>query len=315
MRASRRLTSACASPRRTASFRRRAASSRLDASRPRSAARRIVSARVARPVLRSSHAIWVRPSSLGPPHLRNAMTAAISSKSRKIGLSRFAVKSDRPWSPPARGYHVVQGRGPLRRPPTHPRPAGHRTARPHPIPEPAGHPANPLSGATPIDGLIFGLRGGGRGAMRGFLFLVLLGVMGTGATQERECYDPETSALRVQKSACPFQSDKLYRCPGADGVATYQSFPCTGTPADKTWDAVDRYKRPSRPAEAPVRRSQSTSAGRTHTRAGASESRLRDMRCAAAKQHRDETLKRVGLARTFDLLRQLDDQVDRACKP
>jgi hypothetical protein len=167
-----------------------------------------------------------------------------------------------------------------------------------------------------MDGLTFGLRGGGgRGAMRGCLFLVLLGVMGTGATQERECYDPETSVLRVQKSACPFQSDKLYRCPGADGVATYQSFPCTGIPADKTWDAVDRYKRPSRPAEAPVVRSQSTSAGRTHTRTGVSESRMRDKRCAAAKQHRDETLKRVGLARTFDLLRQLDDHVYQACKP
>lgn len=36
--------------------------------------------------------------------------------------------------------------------------------------------------------------------------------------------------------------------------------------------------------------------------------------CANAKQHRDATLKAVGMARNHDLLRSLDDAVYRACK-
>ena len=36
--------------------------------------------------------------------------------------------------------------------------------------------------------------------------------------------------------------------------------------------------------------------------------------CAAAKQYRDSTLRAVGINRTHDLLRSLDDAVYRACK-
>ena len=41
---------------------------------------------------------------------------------------------------------------------------------------------------------------------------------------------------------------------------------------------------------------------------------LRRVRCADAKAHRDATLGEVGLGRTFDLLRALDDAVYEACK-
>jgi hypothetical protein len=37
-------------------------------------------------------------------------------------------------------------------------------------------------------------------------------------------------------------------------------------------------------------------------------------RCDAAKARREAKLKAVGLKRTFDLLRKLDDAVNEACK-
>lgn len=39
-----------------------------------------------------------------------------------------------------------------------------------------------------------------------------------------------------------------------------------------------------------------------------------DAACQRARRHRDDTLTRVGLKRTYDLLRQLNDQVARACR-
>lgn len=41
---------------------------------------------------------------------------------------------------------------------------------------------------------------------------------------------------------------------------------------------------------------------------------IRQARCQAAKDHREAVLQQVGLNRTYDLLRQLDDQVYEACK-
>lgn len=39
-----------------------------------------------------------------------------------------------------------------------------------------------------------------------------------------------------------------------------------------------------------------------------------EARCQAQKNYRDATLRQVGLNRTFDLIRQLDEQVYEACK-
>lgn len=49
---------------------------------------------------------------------------------------------------------------------------------------------------------------------------------------------------------------------------------------------------------------------------GASGSRTnaKHQRCQAAKARRDDTLRRVGLRRTHELLRRLDDDVYEACK-
>ena len=40
----------------------------------------------------------------------------------------------------------------------------------------------------------------------------------------------------------------------------------------------------------------------------------RDFACAQARRQREDTLERVGLARTYDLLQRLDEMVDQACK-
>jgi len=41
---------------------------------------------------------------------------------------------------------------------------------------------------------------------------------------------------------------------------------------------------------------------------------LAQSRCDAAKAQREETRRRVGLARTYDLIEQLDAMVRQACK-
>lgn len=50
------------------------------------------------------------------------------------------------------------------------------------------------------------------------------------------------------------------------------------------------------------------------SRGSASRSRTRPDACQAARARRDRTLQRVGLKRTFDLLRKLDDDVWNACR-
>ncbi|KFN45025.1 hypothetical protein N789_03110 [Arenimonas oryziterrae DSM 21050 = YC6267] len=56
----------------------------------------------------------------------------------------------------------------------------------------------------------------------------------------------------------------------------------------------------------------STGLTRSSRPAGDRDPRL--ARCAHAKEQRDTTLARIGLKRTFDLLRALDREVEIACQ-
>ena len=116
------------------------------------------------------------------------------------------------------------------------------------------------------------------------------------------------------------------KCLGAAGEVAFTSGECPeGTRVAATYDATPE---PERPTSDGGRRSGNNAASsgsaaragpapraaprRARARAGGSASSSRS-RCEAARAKRDATLARVGLKRTFDLLRKLDDEVRAAC--
>jgi hypothetical protein len=109
----------------------------------------------------------------------------------------------------------------------------------------------------------------------------------------------------------------IYKCVGAKGAVSYQSIPCTsGATAARTinYVAAPPTLAPRAPYVAPrpapiAYRPTSAYASPTYD-----ERAKRKANCQAAKDSREATLDRVGLSRTFDLLRQLDDDVALACK-
>lgn len=112
----------------------------------------------------------------------------------------------------------------------------------------------------------------------------------------------------------------VYTCVGPDGTRTHGSQPCAAgqrTAAerpfvrDPTTLTTPRATKaaPTAQRKAPVPRSDITSSP--------SRKPLIDKkreRCERAKANREATLERVGLKRTFDLLRRLDDEVHAACR-
>lgn len=114
------------------------------------------------------------------------------------------------------------------------------------------------------------------------------------------------------------RSGELHKCVAAGGSVSYQSAPCPPGSAV----AWKRAYVPDPPTpHASVRQSASrtspprTSAPRRSASPRRSPARQRTDPCEAAKAYRERTLARVGLKRTFDLLRALDDRVYEACKP
>lgn len=121
-------------------------------------------------------------------------------------------------------------------------------------------------------------------------------------------------------------AQSLHKCVDRNGKVSYQSQPCAaGSRTSWVRDATPEPP-PSPERRAAMRREKARReveseylAGLARRRRGAGAghtiSTLADPdACAAARQHRDKTLERVGLDRTFDLLRRLDDQVARACR-
>jgi hypothetical protein len=106
----------------------------------------------------------------------------------------------------------------------------------------------------------------------------------------------------------------VQKCLGQDGRARYQSAPCEpGERVIAQWAAepepepvraaVSQRPAPARTYRAP--RAQRAASGRMDSPVD---------RCRAAKEHRDAVEKRVGLARTYELLSALNSQVYDACK-
>jgi len=108
----------------------------------------------------------------------------------------------------------------------------------------------------------------------------------------------------------------VYRCVGRNGAVSFQQQPCA---ADQDLTRVLHAppdRRPARPMQLHrLPEAERRAAGSAYSTGSPESDRDRRKRnCAIARQHRENTLKAVGLARTYDLLQKLDAQVYEACK-
>lgn len=114
--------------------------------------------------------------------------------------------------------------------------------------------------------------------------------------------------------AWPAQAGTLYKCVDAHGHESYQSLPCA-SPASTVWTRAYRPEPPT-----PARRAPEATAPSAHPmpwrypRTPVRARRPPPDPCERAKARRERVLAKVGLKRTFDLLRQLDDEVYEACR-
>lgn len=119
----------------------------------------------------------------------------------------------------------------------------------------------------------------------------------------------------------PARAQQVYKCVGGSHVS-YQSQPCEPTQRiARQWDATPETEAPQAATDPPKAPSTSRKASKPRTSRRPPTSRTRrtaanplDKRCEAAKARREAKLKAVGLKRTFDLLRKLDDAVYDACR-
>lgn len=119
----------------------------------------------------------------------------------------------------------------------------------------------------------------------------------------------------------PASAQQVHKCVEG-GKTSYQFAPCANGAPQKTWDATPRYEtyenqlRLERIRQDMRQRQQSSyraASGGGGSGAVVSQYRERD-RCQAAKDHRDAMYRAAGLKRSFELSRQMDDQVYEACK-
>ena len=116
----------------------------------------------------------------------------------------------------------------------------------------------------------------------------------------------------------------LFRCVAQDGAVAYQDVPCGGdTVLTRTIPVVDeagggeagtkkrgaKQGKGPRTAEADTTRKQATAS--TSVRG---ERAKRRNACRTAREKRDARLAQLGLRRTFEQLRALDDRVHDVCK-
>lgn len=118
----------------------------------------------------------------------------------------------------------------------------------------------------------------------------------------------------------PAHAQTVQKCIDAAGHVTLTSAECgVGQRLAGRYDAVPEPATAARQVDAARQAGPNVGAG---VRAGARKARPARPRtrgkpapdrCQAARERREQTLRRVGLKRTFDLLRRLDDEVWAAC--
>ena len=132
--------------------------------------------------------------------------------------------------------------------------------------------------------------------------------------------------LAMLALAFDVHAQQVHKCVDRSGNVAYQSAPCSGTQTTaRSWEAqpdpvADKPPPPVAAQRAqtgnsrPKTRTTGSSTGRTTGASIPVENSGNSRACLAAKAARTRTLERVGLKRTFELLRRLDDAVNRACK-
>lgn len=132
-------------------------------------------------------------------------------------------------------------------------------------------------------------------------------------------------ALMAGTLAAPAAAQTVQKCIAADGHVTLTSAECgAGERLAASYAAVPEHVAPGSAAGAdagrktPARAAQPGTAARVapgrSARTAPAHRRSGPDRCRAARDRRERALARVGLKRTFDLLRKLDDEVWAACR-
>jgi hypothetical protein len=133
--------------------------------------------------------------------------------------------------------------------------------------------------------------------------------------------------LVATATSTPVAAQSLHQCIDRQGHVSFTSEPCApGQKTQKVVDATPERMTPERAAYLEQRRRQDEANSAYLRRLAGHDRPLQPMgrraspadskasRCQAAKARRDATLRRVGLRRTFTLLRELDEAVYQACK-
>jgi len=147
-----------------------------------------------------------------------------------------------------------------------------------------------------------------------------------GAYDESQADTPEPVSDRVMTQSRSASGQLIYKCVGRDGTTAYLGYPCEDAQAFRG-AIVAVPDDPRVVARGQVQQARAAETARTLSRMagtdrvayasshhGTDALDQRRARCNAAKSSRESTLRAVGLARTYDLLQQLDEQVREACK-
>ena len=126
---------------------------------------------------------------------------------------------------------------------------------------------------------------------------------------------PVTPAPARRVEYLPMPTPMVYRCEDAAGAVAFQSHPCGA--GQRTTKAIPAP--PDRePGRRPLTRLSPPPGASGTSWSGADQGNLQRTaaraRCAAARSHRESTLRAVGLKRTYDLLQRLDAMVRETCK-
>lgn len=106
----------------------------------------------------------------------------------------------------------------------------------------------------------------------------------------------------------------VYKCKDKNGHVSYLSSPCpTSHQTQKVVAAPPEPVRAYDPTPHPMRSNNTVSNVFYNAPASASARDLAKQRCNEAKQWREGELRRLGLRRTFNDLRRLDDYVNHHC--
>lgn len=107
-------------------------------------------------------------------------------------------------------------------------------------------------------------------------------------------------------------AQSVQTCIAADGHVTLTSDRCA--PGERLAGSVAAVPEPERPQAAVPQARPGGAAPRRSAPSARGGARRAPDRCALARQERERTLQRVGLKRTFALLRALDEDVWQACR-